>query len=206
MGVVYRAFQESLRRDVALKGHLAPAGRRPRLLRALRARGARAAGAVNHPNLVTCFDVGEADGHLYMVLELITGGDAARLSARNGGRLDEPEALRIAIDACRGLAALHRAGIVHRDVKPANIYLGDDGAAKLGDFGLARAAGSDHSTSTGTPVGTPAYMAPEQVRCDADADGRADIYDALGATDLRPDHRRRPSSPPARAGACWWRC
>ncbi|MBA2480266.1 MAG: serine/threonine protein kinase [Planctomycetes bacterium] len=181
MGVVYRAFQESMRREVALKV-ISPTQSRDRGFCDRFMREARAAGAVVHPNVVTCFDVGQTDGQLFMVLELITGGDAARLALRHGGRLGEDTALTIASDCCRGLSALHRAGVVHRDVKPANVYITDDGMAKLGDLGLARHfQGDDRLTRTGTPVGTPAFMAPEQVRGESGVDGRADLY-ALGAT------------------------
>ncbi|MBA3710653.1 MAG: serine/threonine protein kinase, partial [Planctomycetes bacterium] len=181
MGIVYRAFQESMRREVALKV-ISPQQSRDRGFWDRFMREARAAGAVVHPNVVSCFDVGQADNHLYMVLELISGGDASRLALRHGGRLDEATAVEIAADCCRGLAALHRAGVVHRDVKPANIYISVDGIAKLGDLGLARHfQGDDRLTRTGTPVGTPAFMAPEQVRGESMVDGRADIY-ALGAS------------------------
>ncbi len=180
MGVVYRAFQESMQREVALK-IIAPQQANDRGFCERFVREARAAGSVTHPNVVGCFDVAQADGHLYMVLELISGGDACRLAMRNGGRLDEATAIRIAIDCCRGLVALHRAGVVHRDVKPANIYITMDGSAKLGDLGLARYNNAEHLTRTGTPVGTPAFMAPEQVRGEQGLDGRADIY-ALGAS------------------------
>src|SRR5689334_981479 len=88
MGVVYRAFQESMRREVALKV-ISPRQAADRAFCARFLREARAAGAVNHPNLVACYDVGETDGHLYMVLELMPGGDAARLADRCGGRLEE---------------------------------------------------------------------------------------------------------------------
>ncbi len=181
MGRVYRAQDESLGRTVALKVLLpvpgAPADFAKRFLRE-----ARAAASINHPNVITCYDVGDADGTLYMALELVTGGDAARLMAGRGGRLSEREALLVLRGAAAGLLAIEQAGLLHRDIKPANIFLTDTGEAKLADLGLVRShLDQDQLTQVGAPMGTPAYMSPEQARGLADLDIRSDIF-SLGCS------------------------
>ncbi|MFW5858418.1 MAG: protein kinase domain-containing protein [Planctomycetota bacterium] len=181
MGRVYRAQDESLGRTVALKVLLpvpgAPADFAKRFLRE-----ARAAASINHPNVITCYDVGDADGTLYMALELVTGGDAARLMAHRGGRLSEREALLVVRGAAAGLLAIEQAGLLHRDIKPANIFLTDAGEAKLADLGLVRShLDQDQLTQVGAPMGTPAYMSPEQARGEADLDIRSDIF-SLGCS------------------------
>lgn len=180
MSAVYLAEQISLGRKVAIKlmG--------PNVAASTEAcdrfvREARAAAAVNHPNVVSIIDVGQATGQLYMVLELVTGGDAAQLADQHGGILPETRALEIMVDCAKGLEALHEANLVHRDLKPSNIFLTRDGTAKVGDLGLARsAAGIDRMTSTGHLIGTPAFMSPEQAGGEK-LDIRSDIY-SLGAT------------------------
>ncbi|MCA8926250.1 MAG: serine/threonine protein kinase, partial [Planctomycetes bacterium] len=182
MGRVYRARQLSLARDVALKV-LKPAlaedleGHRRFL------REARTLAALNHPRVVTCYQVGSGDdGSPYLAMEFMPGGDVASLAKRAGGRLDERRALQVACDAAEALVAFEAAGLVHRDLKPQNLFLDEDGRAKLGDLGLARSsAGSDRMTLTGMAVGTLPYMSPEQLEGAPDVDVRADLY-ALGAT------------------------
>ncbi|MCM8746264.1 serine/threonine protein kinase [Thermomicrobium sp. CFH 73360] len=138
------------------------------------AREARAAAAVSHPNVVQLYDAGR-DGELrYLVLEWVDGGDLAHL-IRERAPLPVDEAVRLALDVLNGLAAIHRAGIVHRDVKPANVLLDRHGRAKLTDFGIARRA--DEPTLTG-PVdllGTAAYVAPERIRGQP-ATAASDLY------------------------------
>ncbi|MBA2479222.1 MAG: protein kinase [Planctomycetes bacterium] len=181
MGTVYRALQVSMHREVALKVISKQFASDPAFCDRF-LREARAAGAVNHPNVITCFDVGQDQGWLYMALELMTGGDAAGLVREQGGRIEERRALRIIADCARGLSALKRAGLIHRDIKPANIFISEDGIAKLADLGLARAtSGEDRMTMTGAAMGTPAFMSPEQASGDAGLDLRTDIY-SLGAT------------------------
>ncbi len=181
MGCVYRAVQRSLGRPVALKVISGAFAKNPEFAERF-LREARAAAAINHPNVITCIDVGTAGDRLYMALELVTGGDAAQLAKRCGGHLPEHRAVEIAADAARGLCAIARAGLIHRDIKPSNIFICDDGAAKLADLGLARtSAGDDRMTVTGRAMGTPAFMSPEQARGAADIDIRSDIY-ALSAT------------------------
>jgi len=181
MGMVYRARHATLRRVVALKvmrPELAGSGEfAERFLRE-----ARAAAAINHPHVVTIHDAGIADGRLYMAFELVPGGDLAGLVKRSGGRLPEDRALDLLEQCAAGLAAVHAGGLVHRDIKPNNIFLDEHGRAKLGDLGLARTSGGDdRMTNTGVGIGTPAFMAPEQAEGLPDIDIRADIY-ALGAT------------------------
>jgi tRNA A-37 threonylcarbamoyl transferase component Bud32 len=182
MGAVYKARDPNLGRIVALKV-LAPALRADKEAADRFLREARAGAAVNHPNVITVHAVaGPEDPEHYMALEFLPGGDAEALAERHGGRLPEPLALEIMRDCARGLVAIERAGLVHRDLKPANIFVTADGQAKLADLGLARTqAGDDRMTVTGTIVGTPAFMAPEQARAEQDLDIRTDIY-SLGAS------------------------
>lgn len=181
MGDVHKAIQMSMQREVALK-ILPPQLCRDETFSNRFIREARAAGKVNHPNVITCYDVGNDQGVLYMALELVTGGDVSQLMKKNAQPLSPKKALRILIDCTRGLAAIHKAGLIHRDIKPANIFLSEDGTAKLADLGLARSsANSTQMTQAGTSVGTPAYMSPEQVKGEDDIDIRTDIY-ALGIT------------------------
>ena len=142
--------------------------------------------AVRHPNVVQLLDHGEQDGWLWLVMEYVSGGDlAAHLKRR--GTLLEKEACTIAARCARGLVAIHAAGLIHRDLKPENIFLqsikaGGMAEPKIGDLGMARhTEGDDRMTMTGTACGTPAFMAPEQIRGDGDLDPRVDVY-ALGAT------------------------
>ena len=181
MGAVYRAIQESVEREVALKV-LAPHFAKSPQAGDRFLREAKTAGKVNHPNVISIIDVGQERGQYYMALELVTGGDAEQLSLQEGGVLSERRALEIIRDAAKGLQAIMQAGLVHRDIKPANIFITEDGTAKLADLGLARSeAGEDRMTQTGATVGTPAFMSPEQAEGVEDLDIRSDIY-ALGAT------------------------
>ena len=142
--------------------------------------------AVKHPNVVQLLEHGEQDGWLWLVMEFMPGGDLyAHLKRR--GTMMEKEACTIAARCARGLIAIHAAGLIHRDLKPENIFLeavkaGALAEPKIGDLGMARhAEGDDRMTMTGTACGTPAYMAPEQIRGNGDLDHRVDVY-ALGAT------------------------
>ncbi len=180
MAQVFEAEHTTLSRKVALK-LLKPnvAESADFALRFLRESHAMA--QVSHPNVVAIYDAGEAEGLMYMALELVTGGDLHKLLKRRG-RLAVDDALGYLIGCTKGLEAIHQAGLVHRDIKPANIFLDHDGTPKMGDLGLARAAdGEDRMTMTGNSWGTPSYMSPEQVKGVADLDIRADIY-SLGAT------------------------
>jgi tRNA A-37 threonylcarbamoyl transferase component Bud32 len=180
MGVVLKAEHAVLMRAVALKV-MRPeiAADRACLDRFLRE--ARAAAAVNHQNLVAIHDAGEIDGRTFLAFEFVPGGDLDAALARDGA-LAPARALELIAGCADGLQALHEAGLVHRDIKPHNIFLDARGRPKLGDFGLARdAGGADRLTMTGVGMGTPAYMAPEQANGDPGIDIRADIH-ALGGT------------------------
>jgi serine/threonine protein kinase/tetratricopeptide (TPR) repeat protein len=179
MGVVYEADDTVLGRPVALKVLPEEFSQDPAAVARFLAE-ARAAARLMHPNVVAIFDVAEGDGCLYMAIELVRGGTAAEF-IRRAGVPDWPTATRIAADAAGGLAAAHRVGLVHRDVKPANILIGTEGAVKVTDFGLVKAVdGDSHLTRAGQVMGTPFFMAPEQCRGDR-TDPRTDVY-GLGAT------------------------
>jgi serine/threonine protein kinase len=173
MGVVHQAEDTRLGRAVALK-FLAPElvrdpGAKDRFLTE-----ARAASALDHPNICTIFDVGESeDGLLFLAMPRYDGESLERRIAR--GPLPVEEALDIAIQAARGLAKAHEHGIIHRDIKPANLFVTRDGVVKILDFGIAKLTGEGGHTLHGAILGTPAYMAPEQTRGEA-VDARADVW------------------------------
>jgi serine/threonine-protein kinase len=199
MGVVYAARDLKLRREVAVKILRARAvGDEERRRRFLRE--ARAASAIVHPNVVTVFEAGEADGIVFIAMERVRGRSLrALLAEKGGGPLAPVDAARLARDVARGLAKAHEAGIVHRDIKPENVMIGEDGAAKILDFGLAkRRAGSSArgaettslETEAGTLLGTPSYMSPEQARGEA-IDARSDVF-SLGVMLYEMLTGRRP--------------
>ncbi|MCK6491671.1 MAG: serine/threonine protein kinase, partial [Planctomycetes bacterium] len=180
MGKVYEAWEEVLGRRVAIKiiraEHQADPIHAERFLRE-----GRAMAALAHPRIVAVHSVSVSGDLMYMVLAYMPGGTVRDL-LRAGGPLGIERSLALAADAAAGLAALHAAGLVHRDIKPANLLLDGDGRVVLGDLGMARQIdGDDRVTLTGMQLGTPAYMAPEQMQGAHDIDGRADIY-GLGAT------------------------
>jgi eukaryotic-like serine/threonine-protein kinase len=178
MGEVWRARDPRIRRDVAIKLIAEDLARDPEW-RARFEREARAAGALNHPNILTVHDLGDEDGHPYLVTELLDGETLRAALAR--GPLPVRKATGYAIQIAEGLAVAHAAGIVHRDLKPENLFVTRDGRIKILDFGLARHTrergdGSSYATATGFTTGTPGYMAPEQVRGERDIDARADLF------------------------------
>jgi serine/threonine-protein kinase len=172
MGVVYRAQDTLLERVVALKVISTSIEDNPEL-RERFFREARAAGQLSHRNVITIHDLGEHDGQPYLAMEFLTGEDLQHRLARQ-----EPMSLRrkleIASEICDGLCYAHRRGLIHRDVKPANIFITDEGVVKLLDFGLARMVASE-LTRSNMMMGTLNYMAPEQVRGER-TDHRADIF------------------------------
>jgi serine/threonine-protein kinase len=176
--VVYRARDRDLGRDVALKVFRGVAS--GEIARERFRREARAAAGLAHPNVVAVFDAGEDAGRPYLVLELVDGRPLADLLA--GARPELRDLLALLEKAARGVAAAHARGIVHRDLKPANILVGRDGTPKVGDFGLAHLLDTRSDlTRTGTTLGTPRYMAPEQVEGRPDQiSPRTDVY-GLGA-------------------------
>jgi serine/threonine protein kinase len=192
MGVdVYRGRDPRLGRDVAIKVFPANASADPGRLRRFE-QEARAAAALNHPNILAVYDVGVHDGAPYIVLELLDGEMLRRRLA--GGPLPVREALDFAVQIAHGLAVAHERGIVHRELKPDNVFITTEGRAKILDFGLAKLVDTEASGAievasvvpTGAPqprpglgLGMSGYMSPEQVR-GAPVDGRSDIF-ALGA-------------------------
>jgi hypothetical protein len=175
MGVVYRAQDLKLGRPVAIKFLT----RSDEQSRARFLREARAASALDHPNIGTVYEIGEADGAPFIAMALYEG-ETLRARIRRAN-LSIDEVVSITRQLCGALAAAHQAGVVHRDLKPANVMLLPDGTLKLLDFGLAKLTSIDESSLTreGAIVGTLAYMSPEQLRS-GEIDARADLW-ALGA-------------------------
>jgi len=184
MGEVYRARDPRLGREVAVKVLPAEVSRDADRLRRFE-QEARAASALNHPNILTVFDTGSQDGTVYLVTELLEGETLRERLA--GGALPARKAIELGVQVARGLAVAHERGIVHRDIKPENLFLTRDGRVKILDFGLARLQPSNIAeaptiltgTEPGMVLGTVGYMAPEQVRGQP-ADHRSDLF-ALGA-------------------------
>ena len=174
MATVYRAHDEQLDRAVALKMMRADLGEDALFVKRFEAEARRAASVV-HPNVVPVYDVG-VDEAPYMVMELVEGGDLAKVLAT--GPVPAERAARLTADAAAALQAAHNAGLVHRDVKPGNILLRADGQALVADFGIARATGEDSMTKTGAMLGSVEYFSPEQARGER-AGPSSDIY-ALG--------------------------
>ncbi|WP_460407341.1 serine/threonine-protein kinase, partial [Actinophytocola sediminis] len=182
MGVMWQAHDERLRRTVAVKEVLLPPALDESRLEEIRRRTmreGRIAAKLHHPHMTAVYDVIEDDGRPYIVLEYLKSTSLSRL-------LDEKETLpprevaRIGTQVAAALAAAHAKGVVHRDVKPGNILVGENGTVKLTDFGVSRVVEDVTGTSTGTFVGTPAYLAPEVAR-GQDVTFAADAY-SLGAT------------------------
>lgn len=183
MGEVYKARDPRLNRFVAIKvlppDTFADDDRNQRFLQE-----ARAASALNHPNIVSVFDIGSEAGATYLVMELVDGSSLDTLIPQNGFRV--PELLRVASQIANAFSSAHAAGIVHRDLKPSNVMLTAAGVAKVLDFGLAKlidepGPATDHTltqaavTQAGIVMGTPAYMSPEQAEGKA-VDARSDIF------------------------------
>ena len=174
MGTVYRAIDDTLDREVAIKVLNSEVGD-AKLMARFRAEATMLA-RLNHPEIATIFEIVKTDDDLMMVMELVRGETFDQLSIRSGPLPAERAAYLVA-QVLNGLAYAHRAGIVHRDLKPANIMVTESGLIKIMDFGIARVAGTEHLTSAGFMMGTPAYMAPEQV-LGKEVDARADLYSA----------------------------
>jgi eukaryotic-like serine/threonine-protein kinase len=177
MSSVYRARDSLLERHVALKILHEQYSADDDFVERFK-REARSVAQLQHPNIVTVIDRGEADGRQYIVFEYVDGENLKEHVVRKG-RLPIREALEIAVAVARGLAFAHQNGIIHRDVKPQNVLLNGDGQAKVTDFGIARTLDVDGMTQTGTVLGTSNYIAPEQASGQR-VDAHSDVY-ALGA-------------------------
>ena len=172
MGIVYRAHDTLLQRIVAVKVISTPVDTDPEP-RERFFREARAAGQLSHKNIITIYDLGEHEGQPYLAMEFLTGQDLA-------ARMTDPQPmslrrkLEVATEICEGLEYAHGHGVVHRDIKPGNIFLTDSGSVKIVDFGLARLVTSE-LTRSHMMMGSVNYMAPEQIRGER-VDHRADIF------------------------------
>jgi eukaryotic-like serine/threonine-protein kinase len=173
MALVYRARDEELDRPVAIKvladNLAADDAFRQRFLRE-----ARLAARLSHKNVTQVYDSGEADGRPYIVMEYVEGETVAELLARRG-RLPPAEAVQLVLQVCAGLEHAHRAGLVHRDIKPQNLLVSRDGTVKIVDFGIARSSHGTRLTETGSVLGTAAYLAPEQAAGE-EVTAAADVY------------------------------
>ncbi|MGH3515431.1 MAG: serine/threonine-protein kinase, partial [Pseudonocardiaceae bacterium] len=182
MGVVWRAMDLRLQRLVAVKQLLVQPNLSPRATDEARARAlreARIAARLHHPNAIVVYDVAEHEGEPCLVMEYLPSRSLAAVLAERGC-LPVPEVASIGRQIASALAAAHAAQIVHRDVKPGNILITDDGTAKITDFGVSRAAGDVTVTQTGMMAGTPAYLAPEVARGQVPTPA-SDVF-SLGAT------------------------
>ena len=183
MGAVYLAFDPVIEREVAIKVLPREVGDNPLALSRFLTE-ARSTGKLNHPNVVSIFDIAECNGLHFIVMELLTGGTPGSETKK----LHWLEATRIVAEAAAGLSAAHAKGLVHRDVKPDNLMLNGEGIVKVVDFGLSKLVDEsndtrDAVTKVGAILGTPQYMSPEQ--CEAkEVDNRSDIY-SLGGTYFR---------------------
>ncbi|MGB3444052.1 MAG: serine/threonine-protein kinase [Actinophytocola sp.] len=178
MGLVWQAYDERLHRKIAVKQVLVPAelssSQSEEMIRRTMREG-RIAARLQHPQLITVFDVVQDGGQPYLIMEYLPSTSLSGL-----GTLPPDEVARIGAEAASGLAAAHEAGVVHRDVKPANVLVGEDGTVKITDFGIARVSEDIAGTLTSTFAGTPAYLAPEVAKGNA-ATYASDVY-SLGAT------------------------
>jgi hypothetical protein len=173
MGVVYRAHQPNLQRRVAVKVLLPHLAKDAEFVERFM-REARAAAKLHHPGLVTIFDVGEVDGTYFFSMQWLQGKTLEEKLAEPGS-LPLDEVVSVVSQMAAALDYAHKAGVVHRDVKPANVILDESGRAVLTDFGIAQAGNETRLTRVGSSVGSPDYMAPEQISA-AETDSRTDLY------------------------------
>jgi serine/threonine protein kinase len=195
-GEVYRAHDKKLERTVAIKLLTEETAAADTELRRRFIQEAKAASALNHPNILTVFEAGQYQGLDYMVMEYVEGQTLKE--SLKLGKMPLPNLLNLAIQMCVALESAHAANIIHRDIKPDNIMIRKDGLVKLLDFGLAKIKDKQNqaltSTKPGTLLGTIGYMSPEQAQCEPSTDARADIF-SLGAvfyemaTGKTPFHR-----------------
>ena len=180
MGTVYRATQTSLNREVAIKILSIDVAENPTQRKRF-IQEAHLLGQLLHPNLVQCYDIGEAYGLVYIVMEFVDGRNAREVLMHEG-RFDEPTALNVLEQVLEAMSHYHSRNIIHRDIKPENILITPQDTVKLADLGLSKQLDSDMNlTRPGKTVGTPYYISPELARGETDADIRCDLY-SLGAS------------------------
>src|ERR687889_259037 len=173
MSSVYRAYDPTLERSVAIKMMHRDISTDPAQLERFR-REARAVAQLNHPHVVTVIDAGEDEGAPYIVFEYVEG-ETLKDRIRRHGRLPVNEAVAYAIEIARALGAAHERGIVHRDVKPQNVLVDEEGSAKVTDVGIARTLDQEGPTADGRVLGTTDYVSPEQALGHA-VTGQSDLY------------------------------
>lgn len=178
MACVYMAEDPTLRRAVALKVMRGPMAENPEWIRRFRQEATTVA-RLSHGQIVQVHDSGTQDGSEFLVMEFQDRGSFGRILEGNGGRIAPDLAACVVLQAAEGLAAAHEAGVIHRDVKPDNILLSRQGVAKVADFGIARLLCDASMTQAGTAMGSPQFMAPEQID-GGDITGRTDVF-ALGS-------------------------
>lgn len=175
--IVYEAYDPGMNRRVAVKELALPGGasapvREDRIKRFMRE--AKAAGSLSHPNIVTIYEVGESDGRNFIAMEYLTGRNL-REELDTAGLVDPKRAIDIALGVLSGLEHAHKQGVIHRDIKPDNIQLLEDGRVKVTDFGIARLTFEPNLTMDGQVFGTPSYMSPEQIH-GREIDARSDLF------------------------------
>ena len=189
VGTIYAATDKETGQRVAIK-RLHPRVSANPMIRARFKREMKILERLRHPNIVQYMGGGNEDESLYYVMELVNGG-TVKLLLESGGPIPWPVAVDLAIQICSALQCAHNHGVVHRDLKPGNLFLTTNGEVKLGDFGIARDLNQADLTEEGFTVGTHAYMAPEQIRGEKSVSAKADLY-ALGCclfeilTDRKP--------------------
>jgi predicted Ser/Thr protein kinase len=193
MGVVYQALDEALQRHVALKTLLPALAADPEFVARFK-REAQSAAALNHPNITQIYTIGQEGALPFFAMEFIRG-QSLETMARDGGPIEPLQAAGYILQAARGLRHAAQKGLIHRDVKPSNLMLTEDGVVKITDFGLAKAARAEAQlTATGEVLGSPGYISPEQAQGQA-IDARSDIY-SLGATFFQMVTGRLPFEAP----------
>ncbi|MBI2837347.1 MAG: protein kinase [Acidobacteria bacterium] len=187
MGIVYKALDPVIERIVAVKTMSADLDADPELRQRF-FREARSAGQLSHKNIITIYDLGEEGGRAYMAMEFLEGEDLRKKLARRE-LVSIPDKVKVITEMCEGIAHAHANGVIHRDIKPGNIFIVPGGHVKILDFGLARIASSE-VTKAGAVMGTPSYMSPEQIRGDR-VDRRSDIF-SLGSVCYEVLTSRKP--------------
>jgi len=180
MGTVYKAIDETLHREVAIKVLNAELND-PEIAKRFRAEAITVA-RLSHPGIATIYELFQHEGQWLMVMEFVRGETLEHMVDRMGP-LSPQRSAELCMQSLAALAHAHSMGVVHRDLKPANLMITENGTIKIMDFGIARVAGTEHLTNAGFMMGTPAYMAPEQVM-GHEIDARADLY-ALGVVFYR---------------------